>query len=193
MVNVLIKNKKAAVVLSVLTFIVGSALFVSIMFYILGYPLSSIREHQLYVFLAILAGAVLASFVYGRGSSERASKAAKLLNESLGITIKENDMWRVLRAVEQLPPFVINRYVSMNINAVEEFEGRIDEYKVKLTDEDTLKIKKIIEMPVSELQNVLNDLYLETKLEQFKILAEPKAGPLLELNLRELKRVLFNE
>ena len=48
-------------------------------------------------------------------------------------------------------------------------------------------------MPVPELQNLLNELYLITNIEQFKLLAEPKADPLIELNVEELKRILFND
>jgi hypothetical protein len=192
-VNELIKNKTIAIILAVLTFILGSVLLVSIIFYFFGYPLSSIPEHQLYVFFAILVSALLASLVYGRGSGERASNVAKLLNESLGLEIKEKDIWKVLRIVEQLPPVVVDKYVSMNINVVEEFESQIEDYKSQLIDEDLLKIRKIIETPLPELQNLLNNLYLETNLEQFKILADPQAEPLLALNLQKLKRVLFKE
>lgn len=191
--NELIKNKTIAIILAVLTFILGSVLLVSIIFYFFGYPLSSIPEHQLYVFFAILVSALLASLVYGRGSGERASNVAKLLNESLGLEIKEKDIWKVLRIVEQLPPVVVDKYVSMNINVVEEFESQIEDYKSQLIDEDLLKIRKIIETPLPELQNLLNNLYLETNLEQFKILADPQAEPLLALNLQKLKRVLFKE
>jgi len=193
MVNILIKNKTIAIILAVLTFILGSIIITGIIFYVLGFPLSSISEHQTFLFLAVLVSAGLASIVYGRGSKERASKATVYLNESLGLELKENDMWKILRVVEQMPPVVVNKYVTMNINAVEEFESQIKEYKAKLTRKDLLKIKEISEMPVPELQKVLNNLYLETKLEQFKILAEPEAKPLIELNLKELKRVLFNE
>lgn len=173
----------------------GSVLLIGIIFYLAKIPLSSIWEgqNQLYVFSAILASAVLASMVYGRGSNERASNVAKILDESLGIKIKDKDIWRVLRVVEQMHPVLVNKYVSMNINAAEEFKNKIEDYKTKLTDEDLLKIGKIIETPVPELQNLLNELYLETKLEQFKILADPKAESLIELNLEELKRILFNE
>lgn len=191
--NTLIKNKTLAIILAVLTFIIGSVLITGIIFYVMGFPLSSISEHQTFVFLAVLVSAGLASLVYGRGSTERASKATKLLNESLGLELNENDVWKVLRTVEHMPPFTINKYVSMNINAVEEFEPQINEYKSKLTRKNLLDIKRIIEMPVLELQDILNKLYLETNMEQFKILAEPEARPLIELNLRELKRVLFNE
>jgi hypothetical protein len=185
----MIKNKSMAIFLAVLTFILGSVLLVSVLFYLLKYPISSLGEHQLYVFSAILISAVLASLVYGRDSSERASKVTKLLHDSLGITIKEDHIWKVLRTIEQLPPFVVNKYISLNINAVEEFEDQIKDYKEEMSDEDLLKIRKIIETPLDDLQILLNDLYLETNMEQFKILAEPYARPLLVLNLEELKKI----
>ena len=193
MVYQLIENKTTAIILAVITFIVGTAFFVGIIFYFAGYPLSSLAEHQLYVFFAVLIGVVLASLVYGRGSNERASKASQRVDELLGVKVKTNDMWRILRGVEQLPPFVIKDYITKDINAIEYYEEGIKEYKTKLTDENLREIKKIINKPVPELQNVLTELYLETKLEQFKILADPSAEHLITLNLQELKRVLFNE
>ena len=193
MVKSLIKNKTIAIILAVLTFIVGSVLITGIIFYVLGYPFSSLSEHQPFAFLAILVSAFLASMVYGRGSSERAAKATKYLNETLGLELNEKDVWKALRAVEHMPPYAINKYITLNINAVDEFEVRIKDYTDKLSEDDLQTIKRIIETPVPELQNILNNLYLETKLEQFKVLAEPEAKSLIELNLKELKKVLFNE
>ncbi|MEN6552470.1 MAG: hypothetical protein ABFC34_06235 [Methanobacterium sp.] len=189
----MIKNKTIAAILAVLTFIAGSVLLTVIMFYVLGYPLSSIPQNQPFVFLAILVSAFLASRVYGRGSSERAAKATKSLNETLGLKLNEKDIWKALRAVEHMPPYAIKKYINLNINAVDEFEVRIKDYTDKLSEEEILTIKRIIEMPVPEHQNILHNLYLETKLEQFQVLAEPEARPLIELNVKELKKLLFNE
>jgi hypothetical protein len=192
-VYLLIENKTTALIVAILTFILGSVLLVGIIFYILGYPLSSIPEHQLYVAFGILASAAVASVVYGRGSNERASKASQCVDELLGITVDKKTMWKILRAVEQMPTFVINDYVSKKINAVEAYDDGIKEYKSQLTDEDLSKIRKLVETPIPELQNVMNELYLKTNLEQFKILADPSAEPLITINLVELKKVLFNE
>jgi hypothetical protein len=79
------------------------------------------------------------------------------------------------------------------MNAVESFKDQIKEYKSQLTEEDKEKIRRIIEMPIPELQNLLNECYLKTKLEQFKILADPKAEQFLTVNVQELKKVLFDE
>ena len=189
----MIENKTMAIILAVLTFIAGTAFLVGIIFYFAGYPISSIGEHQLYVFFAVLIGVVLASIVYGRGSNDRAKKASQCVEELLGVKVKTNDMWKILRGVETMPTFVINDYVSKNINGVEAYEDGIKEYTTKLTDNDRSDIRRIIDKPVPELQNVLNELYLETELEQFKILADPKAEHLITINLEELKGILFNE
>lgn len=189
----MIENKPIAIILAVLTFIAGTAFFIGIIFYFAGYPLSSLGEHQLYVFFAVLIGVILASVVYGRGSNDRAKKAAKCVEELLGVEVKTNDMWRILRGVETMPTFVINDYVSKDINGVEAYEEGIRAYIPKLSDENLQDIRRIIDKPVPELQNVLNELYLETELEQFKILAEPRAEHLITMNLEELKGILFNE
>jgi hypothetical protein len=191
----LIKNKKLAIILALLTFVVGSILLTVIIFYIAKIPLSSIWEsqNQLYVFSAILVSAVLASMVYGRGSKQKAAKSAEFLNEKLNLGIQGEDIGRLLKLLEKFPPFVVNAYISKDINAVKEFESQIKEQTAQLTDEDLLKVRKIIEMQVPELQKILNGLYLITTMEQLKILAEPRAEPLIELNLNELRRILFND
>lgn len=191
--NELFKNKIIAIILAVLTFLLGSVLFIYVIFYISGYPLTSIPQHQLYAFFGILVSAVLASMVYGSGRKERAENLTKYLNESLELEIKEDYIKEVLSIVERAPPFLINVYVSKDMNAVESFESQIEKYKSQLTDEDRLIIRRIIEMPIPELQNLLNDIYMKTNLEQFKILADSKSEPFLTLNVRELKKVLFNE
>lgn len=188
----MIQNRTIAIILAILTFIIGSILLVSIIFYLLGYPFSTFKDHQLYVFFIILVSAILASMVYGRGSKERALKVKEILKESPGITIEEKVIYKVLRTIEQVPPFVVNKYVSLNINAVEEFDDRINKYKKELSEDDLSKIRKLIETPVEELQDILSKMYSKTKMEQFKILAEPEAKPLLELNLQELKKILID-
>lgn len=191
----MIKNKTLAIILSILTFIVGSVVLTVVAFYIAKIPLSSIWEgqNQFILFSAILISAVLASMVYGRGSKQKAAESAEFLNKKLDLEIKGKNIGKLLKLLEKFPPFVINSYISKEINAVNEFEAAIKENTKQLTDEDLLKVKKIIEMPLSNLQNILNDLYLITNMEQLKILSEPRAEPLIELNLKELKKVLFNE
>lgn len=191
----MIKNKTLAIILAILTFIFGSIILTLVAFYIAKIPLSSLWEgqNQFILFSAILISAVLASMVYGRGSKQKADNAAEFLNEKLDLGIKGEDIGKLLKLLENFPPFVVNGYISKDINAVEEFEEVIRENTKQLTDEDLLKVRKIIEMPVPELQKILHELYVITNMEQLKILAEPRADHLIELNLKELRRILFNE
>jgi hypothetical protein len=195
MINMLIKNKKLAIVAAILTFIASSVIFTGIILFIGKIPLSALwdGQNQLYFFSAILLAGACASIVYGRGGTEKAARAVQVVDEMMGIEVKQKDMWRILRAVEQMPPFAVNQYVSGNINGVEWFEDQILNYKTKLTDEDLLKIRKVLEMPVGGLQKVMGMLYEETNLEQFKILAEPEAEELITINLQEFKKILFAE
>ena len=121
MINMLIKNKKLAIVAAILTFIASSVLFTGIILYIGKIPLSALwdGQNQLYFFSAILLAGACASIVYGRGGTEKAARAVQVVDEMMGIEVKQKDMWRILRAVEQMPPFAVNKYVSGNINGVE--------------------------------------------------------------------------
>ena len=71
--------------------------------------MSPIRElFQRPLIRATLVGVVLASMVYGRGSNQRAVDVAKFLNETLELEIKQAHVWKMLRIVEQFPPYVID-------------------------------------------------------------------------------------
>jgi hypothetical protein len=188
----LINNKIIAIIAAVTTFILGSILFINIIFYFFGYPISSILQHQTYAFSGILVGVILASIVYGNRRKELAMNLTNVLDESLDLEIKEEDVKKVINAVQRIPPFLVNVYVDKDMNAVESFKDQITEYKSQLNDEDKIIIRRIIEMPITELQNLLNESYLKTNLEQFKILAEPKSEAFLTLNLKELKQILFS-
>lgn len=187
----MIKNKTIAIGLSALTFVLGSILLTGVIFYLARIPISSIWEgqNQLYFFFAVLVSAALASMVYGRGSKQRAEQATDFLSQKLDLEIKEKDMGKLLKLLENFPPYVVNDYVSQNINVVKEFENTIMDNTTQLKGEDLQNIRKILETPVPELQNLLKELYLITGMEQLKILAEPGAEPLIKLNVEELKRI----
>lgn len=188
-----IRNKTTAIILAILTFVLGSILLTIIIFYTLGYPLSSFADHQTYVFSAILVSVFLASMVYSQGPDEQAIQIAKILDDSLGVSVEEKDIRTILNKIKRIPPFVVNKYVSMNINLIEELEEQIEDYKSNLTDENLLKIRKIIETPAEELQAISYDIYTVTEMEQFKIMSPPEATPLIASNAAELKRILFDE
>ncbi len=128
-----------------------------------------------------------------QGSNKKESNLGESLNESLELEINEDDIRGLLSIFEKVPPFVLKIAVNRNMNAVKSFESKIEDYKCQLTDEDRLKISKILEIPIPELQLLLDKVYLKTNYKQFRILANSKAESFLILNLGELKKVLFNE
>lgn len=107
------------------------------------------------------------------------------------IQISEKDVIEIMDVFTQVPPLMLRLVVSRNSNVVKSFQGQVEEYKNRLSEEGLAKIKKVLEMSVDELQEILNKAYAETHQEQLKILADPKAKPFITKNLAEVKKVLF--
>ncbi len=112
--------------------------------------------------------------------------------ESQEKNITEEDVMGVVGVFTKVPVLMLKMAVSRNMNVVSKFESRIESYKSKLSAEDTEKIKKVMEMPVPELQELLGKAYNKTGHKQLKILADPKAEQFIRDNLRELELLLFN-
>ena len=106
------------------------------------------------------------------------------------VKITEEDVIVMMDLFIKVPPLLLKMVVSRNSNVVKRFESQIEGYKSQMSDEDNAKIEKVLEMPVPELQSILNRAYEETHQKQLKILADPKAEPFIEKNLQELKKVL---
>ena len=108
------------------------------------------------------------------------------------INITEEDVVGLMDNFTKVPSFILKRMVSRNLNVVKSFESQIEAYKCQLTSLELLKIEKVMNMPVPELQNILYNVYESTNKKQLKILADSNAEPFIEKNLNELK-VLFNQ
>ncbi|MDI6724738.1 MAG: hypothetical protein QMD61_08860 [Methanobacterium sp.] len=107
------------------------------------------------------------------------------------VEINENDVLEALDQLIKVPAIILKTVVSTNSNVVKNFQSQIEDYKSQLSSEEIAKIRKVIKMPVPELQEILNNAYIDTRKEQLKILADPKAAPFISKNLEELKKVLF--
>jgi ABC-type lipoprotein release transport system permease subunit len=107
--------------------------------------------------------------------------------------ITERDVVDMVDLFTKVPAFMLKRAVSQDLNVVEMFESQVQSYKSRLSDEDIIKIKKVLEMPIPELQEILKKAYDETHKKQLKILADPEAEPFIAKNFEELKNSVFNE
>jgi hypothetical protein len=107
------------------------------------------------------------------------------------INITEEDVVGLMDNFTKVPSFILKRMISRNLNVVKSFESHIEAYKCQLTDMQLLKIEKVMNMPVPELQVILYNAYESTDKKQLQILADSNAAPFIEKNLNELEKVLF--
>lgn len=106
------------------------------------------------------------------------------------IEITEKDVIDTLDIFTKVPSILLKRWISKKSNLVKSFEGQVVSYSAKLSIEDKYKVEKVLEMPINELQTVLNKAYHQTGKKQLKILADPSAKDFIRTNLQELKKVL---
>lgn len=107
------------------------------------------------------------------------------------IIITENDVIDIMDVFTRVPPLILKMVVKGNKNVVKSFESQIIEYKNQIDSREIVKIEKVMEMDVPDLQEILRKAYLETGQKQLKILADPHAEEFIAGNLRELKKILF--
>lgn len=107
------------------------------------------------------------------------------------VTITENDVMEIMDVFTRVPPLILKMVVKGNKNVVKSFESQIIEYKNQLDSKEMVKIEKVLEMDVPDLQEILRKAYLETGQNQLKILADPHSEEFIAGNLREVKKILF--
>ncbi|MDI3550706.1 MAG: hypothetical protein PWQ15_1809 [Methanobacterium sp.] len=104
--------------------------------------------------------------------------------------ISEQDVRDLMDVFTRVPSLVLKMMVKRNENVVRTFETQVMDHYQHLTPEERIKVGKVLEMPVSELQRILQNVYLETHQKQLKILADPSAEPFITQNLQELRKIL---
>lgn len=106
------------------------------------------------------------------------------------IKITEKDVIEIMDVFTRVPLLILKMVVKGNKNVVKSFESQIKEHYAHLTEEEMVKIEKVMAMSVPELQRILKNAYAETQQKQLKILASPSADPFIARNMQELKTVL---
>lgn len=88
------------------------------------------------------------------------------------------------------PSFILKRMARKNSNLVDKFKSTIESHLNKLSDEQKAKLHIILDSDVDELQELLRQAYEKTRIKQYEILANPKYKEFIELNLRELRKLI---
>lgn len=105
------------------------------------------------------------------------------------VEITEEDVIETLDIFTKVPSFLLRRWVNNNKNLVKMFQGQIEDQKDKISYRDRLRLNKVLEMQVDELQEILGRAYQQTNKKQLKILSEPRAKSFITLNMNELRRI----
>lgn len=108
------------------------------------------------------------------------------------VKITEKDVIKIMDVFTRVPPLILKMVVKGNKNVIKSFESQIKEYENQLNSEERVKIRKVLSMPVPELQEILGRAYLETGQKQLKILSDPQAEDFISGNLGELRKILFS-
>ena len=88
------------------------------------------------------------------------------------------------------PSFILKRMARKNSNLVDKFKSTIESHLNKLSDEQKAKLHIILDSDVDELQELLRQACEKTRIKQYEILANPKYKEFIELNLRELRKLI---
>jgi hypothetical protein len=108
------------------------------------------------------------------------------------IKITEEDVIDLLHIFTKVPSLILKGVVARNSNVVKSFEGQILGYREQLGEDELAKIRVVLQMPKSELREILRRAYEKTGKKQLKILSDGKAEPFIEKNLAEIEKILFN-
>ena len=109
------------------------------------------------------------------------------------VKISEEDVIELLGLFTKVPSLILKSVINGNLNVVKSFESQIEDYRNKLSDDEMLKIEKVLKTPVPELQKILYNCYKSTNNKQMKLLADPNSEPFIEKNLKELEKLMFNQ
>lgn len=88
------------------------------------------------------------------------------------------------------PPFILKTMAKRNSNLVNKFKSTVESHLNNLTDEQRNKLDIILNSDVRELQNLLANAYIQTRIKQYEILSNPKYKEFIELNLNELRKLI---
>lgn len=108
--------------------------------------------------------------------------------------MKEKITYEDLKEHEHLfllaPSFILKGMAKRNSNLVIKFKSSIESHLNALTDEERSKLQAILNSDVDELQKLLRQAYIQTKMKQYEILSNPKNREFIELNLNELRKLI---
>ncbi|ADL57961.1 MULTISPECIES: hypothetical protein [Methanothermobacter] len=107
--------------------------------------------------------------------------------------ITEKDVIESLELFTRVPSFLLRRWVRKEINLASKFRSQIIDGYSQLSEYDRERLRAILEMDVSDIQDILGEAHRKTGKEQLKILSDPSSRKFIEINLEETRNLISNE
>jgi hypothetical protein len=111
----------------------------------------------------------------------------------MGDKITLEDIEQYQHLLNKAPAFLLGRMAKRNSNLVSKFESRVKSYIDNLSDAQRKKLDILLNSDVDDLQSVMNEAYLKADKKQYKILADPSNKEFIELNLDELRKIVYSD
>ncbi|GEM_PF-615428 len=107
--------------------------------------------------------------------------------------ITEDDVIESLELFTRVPSFILRRWARGRTNLASRFRSQIIEGYSQLSESDRERVRAVLQMDVSDIQNILEAAHLKTGKRQLGILADPSSRNFIEINLGEIRNILSQE
>ena len=91
------------------------------------------------------------------------------------------------------PTMVLKVMIKTTADVVAKFKTKILLVASGLNDNQKSLIKKVFNMNVDEIQQLMDEAYKKSNIKQYKILADKNSKKFIEKNLDELKKLISNK
>ncbi|MGB9838380.1 hypothetical protein [Methanothermobacter sp.] len=109
----------------------------------------------------------------------------------MGIT--EEDVIESLEIFTMVPSFLLRRWARAGTDLVSRFRSQIVDGYSQLSPSEREKVRAVLEMDISDIQDILEGAYMKTGKKQLKILSESSSRSFIELNLEEIRKLIHHE
>lgn len=104
--------------------------------------------------------------------------------------ISFNDVREYESFFRMAPSFLLEAFARKNSNIVLKFKSQILAQLSNLDERQKKKLDLILSTDISELQAIMNEAYVKTKIKQYRVLADPKYHAFIEKNFNELRKLM---
>ncbi|WP_432703744.1 hypothetical protein ACRERI_08790 [Methanothermobacter thermautotrophicus] len=111
----------------------------------------------------------------------------------MNMKITEEDVIESLELFTRVPSFLLRHWARGGTNLASKFRSQIIEGYSQLSAFDRERVEAVLEMDVSDIQNILGAAHQKTGKKQLGILADPSSRKFIEINLDEIRNIIAQE